>query len=287
LFERSYEAESVLKSKLPQLVGLRVKLDPPAILSNGRPLDDDWLVTNVGASAVEIRNERNGVMSTLGHDAIYSFFEDETRSTSTARYGTLQLHSQVTVLPDSSTVVKPLPPPKAAGTAFPFERFNPLVVRDNFQRERYFSWSRHCPVHLCSEERPQQLMAFYEELCHVLRVETAREPEFSLVSDLRGEQVFELSPDYRARWMLLGGAGGKAGDAVLVLTEKPASFHNGDEILGKQRPCPCGHGTALLRGTRAEIVQLMAKTRLRLHCMMCDGSFELTIEEKAALKSEL
>jgi len=142
-------------------------------------------------------------------------------------------------------------------------------------------------VHLCVEQQPKQLMGLYQRLCHVLRVETGREPEFSLPTDLRGDAVYELSPDCRARWPLLGGAGGQHSTAMLVLTEKPARFANGDEVIPFGRPCSCGRGSAHFRLTRAKIVQAMAKKSLHLYCIMCDGSFELSPQEAERLKAAL
>ena len=274
------------KAALQKLVGNLVKLDPAAVSVNGKRLDDGWKVTQVTGIAVELDNERTGATVTIGHDAVYCFWLDAARSTETQTFGILQLHSQVTLMADGGVTVKPLPPPKTAGGAVPVERFHPLVLVDG-DVERHYSWQGRDPVHLSREERPKQLMALYEPLCHLLRVETGREPEFSLPSDLRGDPVYELSPDYRARWPLLGGAGGEAGSALLVLTDIPARFANGDEILSYGRPCSCGRGHAKLKMSRHLIVQRMAENKLRLFCYICNSTPELSAEEKAELKRAL
>ena len=99
--------------------------------------------------------------------------------------------------------------------------------------------------------------------------------------------MFELSPDFRARWPLLVGAGGSAGSAMLVLTDKVARFSNGDEILSYGRPCSCGRGNASFRLSRHEIVQLLARDQLKVYCIMCDQMPNVTDEEKALIKQRL
>jgi hypothetical protein len=41
-----------------------------------------------------------------------------------------------------------------------------------------------------------------------------------LASDLRGEIVYELSSDFRAKWRLLGGSSDGTGNQVLVVVPK-------------------------------------------------------------------
>ena len=53
---------------------------------------------------------------------------------------------------------------------------------------------------------------------NIFRLKTDR----LLERDIRGEIVYELSPDGRARRRLRGGRGGAAGQQVLVLTMKAA-----------------------------------------------------------------
>ena len=274
------------KAGLQKLVGGTVKLDPTAIAANGKTLDDDWLVTDATGLGLSLKNQRTAATLALGYDSIYSFFLDAARSTAAKPFGILQLHSQITEAIDGTMTVRPLPPPRRGADTFPTDRFRPLVLGDS-RTERYFSWQSRDPVHLSAEERPKQLMAFYESLCHALRVESGREPEFDAPSDLRGEPVFELSPDCRARWPLLGGTGGGAGSAMLVLTDKAARFSNGDEILSYGRPCSCGRGDGSFRLSRNEIVQLLLRDELKLYCIMCDQMPKVTDEEKALIKQRL
>jgi hypothetical protein len=101
------------------------------------------------------------------------------------------------------------------------KRLNPLVVEDNGEK-RYFSWRGRGDVHLIPhEEEPRQLYAFFVPLCQALRQHSAKEPEFNLPNRISGEVVFELFPDFQAKWRLLGGSSGQPGNQVLVLATRP------------------------------------------------------------------
>ena len=102
------------KSQLQKLVGHVVKLDPAAMDAGGSLVDDDWRVTRVTDDAIDLQNEQTGATVVMGPDGVYSYFTDAARSTSAQKYGTLQLHMQVTLLRDGRTLAKPLPPPKQA-----------------------------------------------------------------------------------------------------------------------------------------------------------------------------
>jgi hypothetical protein len=100
------------------------------------------------------------------------------------------------------------------------EQFNPLVMDDN-GIPRYFTWHSRDPVHLINEDQQdQQLMEFFVPLCDALRNDSGMEPQFNLPDNIKGEIVYELAPDYRSKWRLLGGYGGDPGDQVLVLIRK-------------------------------------------------------------------
>jgi hypothetical protein len=73
-----------------------------------------------------------------------------------------------------------------------------------------------------AEEPPAQLMEFYVALCDELRKASGREPQFCLSNQITGDIVYELAKDLTARWPLLGGNGGKPGQAILVLTARSA-----------------------------------------------------------------
>jgi len=102
--------------------------------------------------------------------------------------------------------VTPLPP-RPNGAVLP--SLFPLPLTDG-STVRAFSWRGRDPVHLLSEEAPRQLGPFFVALCDALRNETQREPEFQSRDRIDGDMVYELTPDHRARWSLLGGKGNPA-----------------------------------------------------------------------------
>lgn len=206
------------KAQLKNLNGHCVRLQPAARGSQDEERDDDWVVHVAGYDAVQLVNARTGESVVLGSDHIFSYFTDAARTTTTTQFGFLQLHSQVRML-DGNATVEPLAPPRARGDSPP--RLAPLIVRDGMT-DRHFSWRGRDPVHLLTEDEPRQLGNFFVTLCDALRIETDNEPEFHLARDIRGEIVYEISPDHRSRSRLLGGMGGRPAPHVLVLTDRPA-----------------------------------------------------------------
>ena len=102
----------------------------------------------------------------------------------------------------------------------PRHRFAPLIVKENGS-PRYFTWRGRDSIHLIDqEELPRQLWGFAAPLCSALRHESGLEPQFNLPDNIRGEVVFELSPDFQAKWRLLGGSGRGSGRQVLVLVPR-------------------------------------------------------------------
>jgi len=99
-------------------------------------------------------------------------------------------------------------------------QFNPLAVEENGVL-RYFTWRGRDPVHLIGiDYQDKQLLKFFVPLCEELRRDSGMEPQFNLPNDIKGEIVYELSSDFRAKWRLLGGYGGDPGNQVLVLISR-------------------------------------------------------------------
>lgn len=271
----------VNKDKLATSLGHRVRLQPPARGPADRVFDDDWCIKDVTKAFIEIENLRTSDTAKVGLDAIYTYFTDPSRTTAAHSYGFLQLHAQVRISPDGAITVTPLPPPRASAT--PSAELNPLVVPDGSD-ERHFSWRGRDPVHLLLEQDPVQLMEFQDALRSVLRLETAREPEFQEASRIQGEIVYELSADHRGRCRLLGGMGGKPGTAVLVLTYRPAKEIAGDAAF--LATCEKGHRQRL-RFSKNELRELLAKDELQLYCYQCDVARKPTPPERRNLKKLL
>jgi hypothetical protein len=100
--------------------------------------------------------------------------------------------------------------------------FHPLVVSDG-QADRHLTWASRDPgVALLPDGEPRQLFETFIPVCDALRVDTMREPQFDVPTDIRHEIVWELTPDRRSKHKLLGGMGGRHGTAVLVLTHNRA-----------------------------------------------------------------
>ncbi len=101
------------------------------------------------------------------------------------------------------------------------QSLNPLELDDD-GTTRYFTWrGRGAIMHLIGDlEPPQQLLQFDVTLCDALRREPGMDPQFNLPDQLRGEVVYEVSPDFKAKWPLLGGSAGAPGHQVLVLVQQ-------------------------------------------------------------------
>ena len=100
------------------------------------------------------------------------------------------------------------------------ERLNPLVIEEGGV-ERLFSWRGRGDVHIIdNEEPPRQLRGFGTTLCKALREESGMEPQFNVPHRIRGEIVFELSADFKAKWRLLGGESQSNSRQVLVLVPR-------------------------------------------------------------------
>jgi hypothetical protein len=66
------------------------------------------------------------------------------------------------------------------------------------------------------------LYDFFVRLCDEIRRQAGKEPQFDSPDRLTGELVYEISDDLSAQWRVLGGMNGAAGEAVLVVTQRPA-----------------------------------------------------------------
>lgn len=208
------------KGQLQKNVGFHVRLRPPAVATPAFQRDDDWTVQKVEDEKLELLNERTGHVAVMGLDAVKSFTADPARDTASAKYGFLQLTVQVKLRDKNKADIDPLPFGRGDASG---PSFDPLVLTDG-ERERLFSWRGRDAVHHLRDEPPAQLMEFFVPLCNALRNESGREPEFCRPDRPTGDIVYELSSDFHARWPLLGGNGGKAGEAVLVLTNRPAEY---------------------------------------------------------------
>jgi len=206
------------KDYLKKSIGFHVQLRPPATDRDGHILDHDWLIRSVESDRLRIDMIGYGYTVALGLDHVYSFLTNPERDRDGVRFGFLQLHIRLMVS-GSSVTIEPLPPPKTptADSAAHAARFAPLVI-EHGGRKRFFSWHGRDPIHLISrEEPPRQLGSLSEPLTKALHAVPGHHPRFVLPSKPRGEAVYELSPDFRARWQLLGGDHRGHGDQVLVL----------------------------------------------------------------------
>ncbi len=95
-----------------------------------------------------------------------------------------------------------------------------LIMSDNGAK-RFFTWRGRTDIHLVvQEEPPKQLLNFFKVLCDTIRAETPMEPAFNLAESIKGEIVYEISKDGKAKWKLLGGMNGAIADQVLVVNPK-------------------------------------------------------------------
>lgn len=211
--------EEVNKGQLAKNIGDYFRLRPQARDERGAAVDDDWILRSVDTTKVQMQNARTGQAVVLGLDHINDYLSDPQRDTGAVRYGFLRLHVEL-VLKAKGVEIEPLLGPRAVASSRAFQG-NPLVV--DAGGKRLFSWRGRDPVHLIDgDEPPMQLLGYYTILCDAIRADSGREPEFAAPQRLTGEVVYELSPDFQAKWRLLGGNDRRPGTAVLVLTEKPA-----------------------------------------------------------------
>lgn len=222
------------KSQLSKLVGMRLRLLPVPVGPNGTPLEDDWLIHELRDDAIVFQTVGGAHTVVVGHDSTYGYTSEPGRNTDIQKYGCIQLVAQIEIGRDGRVRVTPLPP-RPSGTLLP--SLIPLMLTDG-SMARSFSWRGRDPVHLLSEEAPRQLGTFFVPLCDALRAETSREPEFQSRDRLNGDIVYELTPDHRARWQLLGGMGGQPGTAILVLTEAPARNATSPSVRQSSTPVP-------------------------------------------------
>jgi hypothetical protein len=208
------------KPYLKKSVGAHVQLRPVPRTRQGEALDQDWIVRSVDDEFIRLDEPALGYTKKLGLDHVHSFMSNPDRDRPPLRYGFLRLHVQLII--DGITIhTEPLSPyrnPESdSQVTAPSLSFSPLIVADR-GRNRYFSWRGRDPLHqITIEEPPRQLFQFFVPLCGALRGASGMEPQFDIPGRNRGELVYELSPDFRAKWRLLGGMGGAAGDQELIL----------------------------------------------------------------------
>ncbi len=199
-------------------IGQRLRLEPPAIGPEGRTVDDDWDVVSVDAAldAATLRNLTRGGELVIGLDAIKNYDRDPARGVG---HGFLNMLWQVRIARDGGITARPIP---ARPPAEQSPEFRALVVNDG-EADRPLTWASRDPgIALLPDGESRQLFATFTTLCDALRAETGREPQFDAPNDIRNEIVWELAPDHRSRHKLLGGAGGRQGTSVLVLTNNRA-----------------------------------------------------------------
>lgn len=88
------------------------------------------------------------------------------------------------------------------------KRLNPLALKDG-EDLRYFSWRGRGGVHLIKDEGDsKQLYKFQGKLCDAidaLAEQSGMKTAFCMPENIIGEIVYEFSPDFKAKWRLLGG----------------------------------------------------------------------------------
>lgn len=121
------------------------------------------------------------------------------------------------------------------------------------------TWRDRDPeVHALNEAEPRQLFETYTTICDALRRASSREPQFDPPKDIRHEIVWELSPDHRSKNKLLGGSGGRPGNAVLVLTRDAANFsptYSGEQVTAHFRGRAAAKRLAELREYAIDVLQ--------------------------------
>jgi hypothetical protein len=212
------------KAGLKKSIGYRVQIRPPALDSQGRSVDADWIIQDVTDEYLSLQMTGYGYLAKLGLDHVYSFLSNPQRDTDQIRFGFLQLLVQITVR-GTDVHIDPIPPPKApiVDSMAIARRFGPLVLKTR-SGERYFSWRGRDPVHLIREEEPPRHLGDIENaLAEAIRVETDMTPRLSAPGRLRGEPVYELSSDFQARWKLAGGEIRGFGPLILTVFPKRRS----------------------------------------------------------------
>ncbi len=96
------------KKQLEQNVGSRGRLRPPAKGAGGADIDDDWLITKVTDSTVELTHMPTNEQATLGLDHVKERMSDTSRDEPGPRYGFLVLNVHVLQQPDGCFVAEPL-----------------------------------------------------------------------------------------------------------------------------------------------------------------------------------
>lgn len=211
------------KAQLKKSVGCYLQLRPVPRTRDGAVIDDDWVLSSVTDDRLELHNIPFGYVATLGTDHVYSFMTNPARDAGGVKHGFLSLHVQL-ILDGPNVRIEPHPPPRSQNfdEFFHPHSFSPLIVEDKGY-PRYFSWRGRDPLHLIRiEDTPRQLLEFERTLCDALRglPHSKLKPQFNVPNRITGEIVYELSPDFRAKWRLLGGMGTHPSDQVLVLVSR-------------------------------------------------------------------
>jgi hypothetical protein len=189
------------KDALKKALGYHVALRPFPLTGAVERVEEDWIVKDADERKVVLELPSSQRELVLGVDQVRSFFENRARDGDTYRAGILHLLVQVIVMP-AEVFREPLPAAAVSLEDVIRPRvMRPLTLPDG-RRKRYFAWFDRHPVYLVThEDDPHELGAVQESLFAELRM-LGLEPAWNLAADVRGEVVYELSPDYRARWRL-------------------------------------------------------------------------------------
>lgn len=209
------------KSQLKKSLGYYLQLRPVPRGRDGTITDEDWILRSVLEDRLELEMPSMGYRATLGTDHVYSFMTNPARDSGGLRHGFLLLLVQL-ILDGPNIHIEPSPPPRSQSPSnfFHPHGFKPLIVQDKGY-SRYFSWRGRDPLHLIKiEDTPRQLSGFERTLCNALRALPHLKPQFNAPNRITGEIVYEMSPDFAAKWRLLGGMGKRPSDQVLVLVPR-------------------------------------------------------------------
>jgi hypothetical protein len=102
------------KTKLAQSLWHRVRLRPIAWrrMTDGTwlpPIDDEWIVDEVGSNVLRIRDTRTDHAPVLGFDHVHHYVSDPARDWNGLRHGFLDLNVQLT-LSGCNVFTEPLRP---------------------------------------------------------------------------------------------------------------------------------------------------------------------------------